>query len=223
MADSVLTYQWTNDWMITPITPGVLQNGEKPPQTILDHKWLLVMSGVVSGPQDPTLDPGTFSGGDFAVLKGGPQPNWLGQTTSFIPGGNLNGIGSTISLDSYQGDGPLYWAYHNYSFPTPPFPVADNGGQSGTHLGFSVDQMVSYVGLNGIYDQAQSVNAGYAVKEWRPRPYLTGGDAYSNGANTINNIFTGIDVDIGVRDNDAWILKLGFYITLLGKIVLLAD
>jgi hypothetical protein len=181
------------------------------------------MSGVVSGPQDPTLDPGTFSGGDFAVLKGGPQPNWLGQTTSFIPGGNLNGIGSTISLDSYQGDGPLYWAYHNYSFPTPPFPVADNGGQSGTHLGFSVDQMVSYVGLNGIYDQAQSVNAGYAVKEWRPRPYLTGGDAYSNGANTINNIFTGIDVDIGVRDNDAWILKLGFYITLLGKIVLLAD
>ena len=103
MADSVLTYQWTNDWMITPITPGVLQNGEKPPQTILDHKWLLVMSGVVSGPQDPTLDPGTFSGGDFAVLKGGPQPNWLGQTTSFIPGGNLNGIGSTYSLDSYRG------------------------------------------------------------------------------------------------------------------------
>ena len=101
--------------------------------------------------------------------------------------------------------------------------MADNGGQSGTHLGFSVDQMVSYVGLNGIYDQAPVGNAGYAVKEWRPRPYLTGGDAYSNGANKINNIFTGIDVDIGVRDNDAWILKLGFYITLLGKIVLLAD
>jgi hypothetical protein len=40
MADSVLTYQWTNDWMITPITPGVLQKGEEPPQTILDHKFV---------------------------------------------------------------------------------------------------------------------------------------------------------------------------------------
>jgi hypothetical protein len=48
--------------------------------------------------------------------------------------------------------------------------------------------------------------------------YLKAPSVYSGGS-FVGNIFRGIDVDIGVRDNDAWILKLGFYITLLGKIV----
>ena len=34
------------------------------------------------------------------------------------------------------------------------------------------------------------------------------------------NIFTGISVDLGVRDTDAFILKLSYNVTLLGKIVL---
>ena len=211
MASIYLPDQWTYDWLITPFTPSVLARGEKPPETILDQKWLLVMSGVVSGNQDPSL-------GDWAVLKGTSNAHWNPQTVFFIPGGST---GAFISLDNGSGGGPLYYAYANYSFPPPPppfFPPAATGGTAGTRLAFSVERLVSFVGLNGIFDQAESINAGYAVKEWRPHHYLKGPSVYSGGS-YVGNIFAGIDVDIGVRDNDAWILKLGFNITLLGKIV----
>jgi hypothetical protein len=189
MADIYLQNFWTYNWLITPAAPETLE-------TPLDQKWLLVMSGVVSGDQDPAL-------GDWAVLKGISNSAWLPVTVAFLPG-------LLYSLDNGGEGGPLYYAIDKYSFPPPPYP--------GWRPAFSVEQAVSFVGLNGTFDANQSINAGYAVKEWRPSQYITKHSAYSGGAE-IYNIFTGIDVDIGVRDNDAWILKLGFNITLLGKIV----
>ena len=35
----------------------------------------------------------------------------------------------------------------------------------------------------------------------------------------LNNIFTGVNADLSVNDSDAWIYRLGYNITLLGKIV----
>jgi len=35
----------------------------------------------------------------------------------------------------------------------------------------------------------------------------------------VNNIFTGVNADLAVSDSDAWIYRLGYNITLLGKIV----
>jgi hypothetical protein len=214
MANIIPLYnQWTYDWLITPFTPSVLERGETPPKTILDQKWLLFMSGVVSGDQDPAL-------GDWAVLKGTSNAQWNPQTVTFIPGGST---GAFYSLDNGTGTGPLYDAYAKYFYSVPPppppyFPLDATGGQPGTRIAFSVERLVSFVGLNGVFDQAESINAGYAVKEWRPHHYLKGPSVYSGGS-YVGNIFAGIDVDIGVRDNDAWILKLGFNITLLGKIV----
>jgi hypothetical protein len=199
MTDIYLQDLWTYDWLITPATPVV---GEGTPETPLDQKWLLVMSGVVSGDQDPAL-------GDWAVLKGTSNSAWLSKTVSFLPGGSS---GRFYSLDNGQpGEGPLYYAINAYSFPMPPYP--------GWKPAFSLERAVSFVGLNGTFDAAESINAGYAVKEWRPSQYIQKASAYFGGGE-IGNIFTGIDVDIGVRDNDAWILKLGFNITLLGKIAL---
>jgi hypothetical protein len=93
MASIYLPDQWTYDWLITPFTPSVLARGEKPPETILDQKWLLVMSGVVSGNQDPSL-------GDWAVLKGTSNAHWNPQTVFFIPGGST---GAFYSLDNGSG------------------------------------------------------------------------------------------------------------------------
>jgi hypothetical protein len=40
---------------------------------------------------------------------------------------------------------------------------------------------------------------------------------------SFNNLFSGIQVDIAVRDTDAWIFRLGYNIALLGKIIYLPN
>jgi hypothetical protein len=56
-----------------------------------------------------------------------------------------------------------------------------------------------------------------AVDVWRPTPFATVGDLVAG--QVVGNIFAGIDVDVAVRDSDAWLYRLGYNITLLGKIV----
>ena len=36
------------------------------------------------------------------------------------------------------------------------------------------------------------------------------------------NIFTGVNADLAVNDTDAWIYRLGYNITLIGRIVFIA-
>ena len=38
----------------------------------------------------------------------------------------------------------------------------------------------------------------------------------------VNNLFNGVNVDLAVRDTDAWLYRIGYNITLLGKIVFVA-
>jgi hypothetical protein len=45
---------------------------------------------------------------------------------------------------------------------------------------------------------------------------------YPDVTQPIDRIFTGISVDVGISDNDAFILKLGYHITLLGRIAFAA-
>ena len=35
----------------------------------------------------------------------------------------------------------------------------------------------------------------------------------------MNNIFTGVNADLAVSDSDAWLYRLNYNITLLGKLV----
>ena len=84
---------------------------------------------------------------------------------------------------------------------------------------FSLEEWSPFVSLGSVFDQAQSINAGFAVDEWRPNHFDTGTDALTN--QSVNNIFTGVNADLAVCDSDAWIYRLGYNITLLGKIVFL--
>jgi len=52
---------------------------------------------------------------------------------------------------------------------------------------------------------------------WRPQPSRRLGTWWPG--KFVGNIFAGIDVDVAVRDSDAWLYRLGYNITLLGKIV----
>jgi hypothetical protein len=201
MSDFDVHEFWTWDWAITPAALAV---NEAPPKTIEDQKWLLVMSGVVSGEQDLTLD-----GGDWAVLKG-TGSHWFRQTVTIRPGDKTDS--GFFSMDNgTHTEGPLYEVVNNpiYKFPLPFY-------RDGAKPGFLVDKAVSFVGMPQIYDAHESVDAGYAAIDWATN--LTTRTSAEVGAALLNNVFYGIDVVVAVRDSDAWIMKLGFNITLLGKI-----
>ena len=65
--------------------------------------------------------------------------------------------------------------------------------------------------------QVESVNSGFAVDVWRPNPFNTATHAVTNLP--VDHLFEGIQVDVAVRDTDAYIFRLGYNITLLGRIV----
>jgi hypothetical protein len=221
---------WTWDWLITPAAAPVIpvptrlvEEGraeirpgrpEWPPETPtpFDQNWLLVMSGVVSaGPdQDPVL-------GDWSVLKGTSTSNWLATTVKFLPGDkedSSGGGGGQFSMDSgTRGEGPLYYAINNYFRYFPDFP-----GDNDWDPVFTVERAVSFVGLSQIYDKSTSIDAGYSVGRWGLTEYASFPGYHAVGV--VPNVFTGIWADIGVRDSDAWIMKLSFQITLLGKVAL---
>jgi hypothetical protein len=79
---------------------------------------------------------------------------------------------------------------------------------------------IGYVSLGSVFDQNQSINAGFAVDDWRPNHFYSGTDVVTG--QPVNNIFTGVNADVGVSDSDAWLYKLTYNITLLGKIVFIA-
>jgi hypothetical protein len=184
------TYSGQN-WLITPAALAV---GESPPRTILDQKWLLVLSGIVE-----------------ANLQGNSNAAWLNQNVSFLPGNNFPDLGYEL------GAGPLYYAINRYSIPTP----SDNEKDYYTVFSLEDESWAPFVCLSAIFDQNESINAGYAVNDWRPNHFYHA-LKYPQITEPINNIFTGINVDVGVSDNDAHILKLSYNITLLGTIAFAA-
>jgi len=173
------------------ITPAALALGESPPKSIRDQKWLLVLSGVV-----------------VANLQGDDSGTWRHQTVSFAP--DLAGADDPTSTA-----GPLNWAISRYSIPKP-------AGSVGTQylIRFSLDEWSPFVSLGSVFDQAQSINAGFAVDVWRPHHFGSGTNVVTG--QPVNNLFTGINADLAVSDSDAWLYRLSYNITLLGKIVFVA-
>jgi hypothetical protein len=53
-----------------------------------------------------------------------------------------------------------------------------------------------------------------AADTWRPSP--SGQDGRDAFGATLNNIYDGIDVDIAVRNDRAWIYRVSYQITLVG-------
>jgi hypothetical protein len=173
------------------ITPAALAVGQAHPRDIRDQKWLLVLSGVV-----------------IANLKGDYSGDWNRQTVSFIP--DMAG-----SDDPTSTSGPLNWAISHYNIPKP-------SGSVGTDylIRFALEGWSSSVSLGSVYDQAQSINAGFAVDDWRPNHFDSGTDVVTG--QPANNIFTGVNADLAVSDSDAWLYRLTYNITLVGKIVFIA-
>jgi hypothetical protein len=107
---------------------------------------------------------------------------------------------------------PMHNAITRYSIPRPP------GAEGNQYIiSFQVEQWAPYASISAIFNQGQSINSGFAVDVWRPNRFESGTDAFSN--QPVSNLFTGVQVDVAVRDTDAWLFRVGYNFTLLGKIV----
>ena len=167
------------------------------------QNWLITPAALAVGEHPPASIHDqkwllVLTGVVIANLQGNSTSHWLNANLSFLP-----------DMAGPSNSGPLNWAIGQYAIPKP---AGQNYG-----VGFALDEWAPFVSLSAIYDQAQSIDAGYAVNVWRPNHFATGIDDFSNAQ--VGNIFTGVNVDVGVRDTDAWILSLGYNITLRGRIV----
>jgi hypothetical protein len=142
-----------------------------------------------------------LSGVVNADLEGNSTHQWLHETLSLSLAPNM--------------DAPLNYAIDRHSIPRP---SADGAAFD---VKFSVEEWAPFASLSSIYDQDQSDNAGFAVDVWRPTPFTSGPDVLTN--QMVGNLFSGIDVDVAVRDTDAWIYRVSYHITLLGKIVFIGS
>jgi hypothetical protein len=168
------------------------------------QNWLITPAALAVGEQPPSNIHNqkfllVLSGVVLANLQGNSNSQWLRDTISFLP-----------DMAGPQNSGPLNWAIQRFNIPTPAGSVK---------IAFSLEEWAPFASLSSIFDQGQSINAGFAVDVWRPTHFATGIDAFTHVP--VNNIFTGIDVDVAVQDTDAFLYRIGYNITLLGKIVFL--
>jgi len=194
MATTLTNFAGQN-WLITPAAPVV---GDLRRQ-FFDQTWLLVLTGIVEADR----------------LRGNSTSQWFNETVTFLPSGLLY----TSDFDSPPvGQGPLFWVLNQHGIQRPPlheytvcFSLQDGG-------------WAPFVALSSIFDQGPSIDAGFAVNKWRPTHFQKGVNWAGGGAvDNVFNVFTGITADLAVRDTDAFILKLSYNITLLGKIVFAAQ
>jgi hypothetical protein len=169
------------------------------------QNWLITPAALAVGEHPPaSIHDQKFllvlSGVVIANLEGNSGSQWLQETLSFLP-----------DMAGPQNSGPLNWAIGRFSIPKPP-------GQNFS-IGFSLEEWAPFASLSSIFNQDQSINSGFSVNVWRPNHFATGTDAFTHSA--VGNIFTGVNVDVAVRDTDAWIYRIGYNVTLLGKIVFL--
>lgn len=169
------------------------------------QNWLITPAALAVGENPPrSIHDQTFllvlTGVVIANLQGNSSAQWLQETVSFLP-----------DMAGPQNSGPLNWAIGRFSIPKPP--------TQSFNIAFSLEEWAPFASLSSIFNQDQSINSGFAVDVWRPNHFTTGNDAFTH--TPVNNIFTGINVDVEIRDTDAWIYRIGYNITLLGKIVFL--
>jgi hypothetical protein len=167
------------------------------------QNWLITPAALAFGEHPPANIHDqkwllVLTGVVAANLEGNSTSQWLNTNVSFLP-----------DMAGPNNSGPLNWAIGQYGIPKP-------AGQGFT-IAFSLDEWAPFVSLSAIFDQNESIDAGYAVNVWRPNHFATGIDALNNAP--LVNIFTGVNADVGVRDTDAWILSFSYNITLRGRIV----
>jgi hypothetical protein len=160
------------------------------------QNWLITPSATAVNEQINNIRDQRFllilSGVAMVNFKGDSGADWLNETVLLLPP-VVDAV--KYAIDRWQVPAP---EDTNYTFE------------------FETEQWAPIVTLSSVWNQDESVNSGFAVDAWRMNPWTTGSDAGTN--ETLNQLFSGLQVDIAVRDSDAWIFRLGYQISLLGRI-----
>lgn len=136
-----------------------------------------------------------LSGVVLIDMKGVSPSQWRHETLSIAP--NLKDAATT--------------AAQRYGLPLPP-------GPSGNWFAaFQVEQLAPFSTLSSVFNAGESINSGFAVDAWRPNPFFTANDL-ATGA-PASNLFAGIQADVAVRDSDAFLHRVGYHITLVGRML----
>ena len=141
----------------------------------------------------------TLSGVGMVNLEGNSGAEWLHETLLLEP---------TV-ID------PMHYAIAHHSIPKPP---GTEGSQYS--LAFQVEQLAPFASISSVFNAGESINSGFAVDAWRPNHWGSGIDAFTH--QYVGTLFSGLQVDVAVRDTDAWLYRVGYDIALLGKIVFVA-
>ena len=168
-------------------------------QNIESQNWLITPAAPAVNERPPSSVNGqkwllTLTGVALVDLKGA-SGSWLRETVDVYP--DLKGA--------------MNHAISRHSVPRPP-------GAEGRdyNTAFQVEQWAPFASLGSVFDQDQSVNAGFAVDRWRPAPFGSGKDVVTG--ESLGNLFAAIRVDVAVRDIDAWLHRVNYHISLLGRI-----
>lgn len=125
-------------------------------------------------------------------LKGNNAHDWRRESVTIFP----------------DIDAAMKFAIAQHAIPVPagtkPRPVLD------------LEQWAPFAAVSSQLDRStQTFDAGFAVDVWRPAPFFSSGTL---GGGSASKIFTGIVVDVAVRNDHAILHRLSYSITLLGKI-----
>jgi hypothetical protein len=106
----------------------------------------------------------------------------------------------------------MRFAIGRYDIPIPPHAF---GGEVAETV-FQVEQYAPHVTISSTRNEDFAINTSYGIDFWRLNPYVTSKDAMTNTA--INQVFTGLQVDVEVSDIGGCLSSLSYYITLIGRI-----
>ena len=174
--------------------------------TFAGQNWLITPAALAVNETTPSTISDqkwllVLTGVGIIDLRGNNASDWRRETLVIYP----------------DMQAPLQYAVERYSIPRP---VGLN-----TRLDLDLEQWAPFAAISSIFNKDSEIasetsrtDAGFAVDVWRPNPFFSTTDA---GGRPANKVFTGIAVDIAVRNHRATLHRISYHITLLGRIVFL--
>jgi hypothetical protein len=87
---------------------------------------------------------------------------------------------------------------------------------AGFDPGFQLDQWAPFAAVSSVFAKEEGVvTAGFAVDNWQLSPFFSGP---GTDGHPVDRIFNGLEVAVAVVNNEAWLYRVSYNITLLGRI-----
>ena len=137
-----------------------------------------------------------YSGLGILDLKGNNSNDWRRETLFYFP--NVTG--------------QLQWAIGFYNIPVPTSSI----GRVVTQIQVLEQMVASYAAISSAFEKSSGgSDFGFAVDRWWTNDFATGFDTQGK---PVSNLFTGINIDLAVRNTSAVIHRVSYQITIKGKI-----